>query len=105
MEENQKHPVIELRFEKGDYVNTQINGYGYIIDILKNEANDRYAICVEFTYNWPNPRGFDTLIIEPGKMHGVDKWETVDKEKFADEIRNKVMELASKVIARIDRDK
>lgn len=89
---------MEVEFCVGDYVDTKTNGYGRIVDILKSETSNRIAVCVEFTYNFPNPRGFDTMIFEPEKPYGMDKWVVVDKKFFDDELKKKAISLIDVVL-------
>lgn len=38
---------MKLNFSVGDYVDTKINGYAHIVDILKSDTSDRTAVCVK----------------------------------------------------------
>jgi hypothetical protein len=95
---------VELRFSVGDYIFTNINGYGYIVDILRSESSPRVIVCVEFTYNFPNPRYFDMLLVEPGRMNGVDLWEVVAAKNFHNKLVEKRDSLAGVVAERISRN-
>lgn len=97
--------MTELRFNVGDYVDTRVSGYGYIVDILKSETSDRTAVCIEFAYNFPNPRSFDTMIFSPDKTNGMEQWIVVDKRMFDDELIKKVDNLIGKVTGRINETK
>lgn len=89
--------MTEFNFSVGDYVNTNVNGHAFIVDILRSETSDRVVVCAEFTYNFPNPRKFDMIIVEPGKMAGVEKWVVVDRQWFKIDLLNKSQEFSRKV--------
>lgn len=102
MDESQKS--ITINFAVGDYVDTNVNGHAFIIDILKSESSNRMVICAEFSYNFPNPRKFDMIIIEPGRMAGVDKWEKHElaEGEFGDELLLKLNSLAKITKERVE---
>lgn len=95
---------IELNFSVGDYVDTNVNGHAFIVDILRSETSNRVIICAEFTYNFPNPRKFDMIVVEPGRMAGVDKWEKHElaKGEFRDELLLKLDSLKKATKERTD---
>lgn len=93
---------MKLNFSVGDYVDTKINGYAHIVDILKSDTSDRTAVCVEFTYNFPNPRGFDIMIFTSEKTYGMDQWFVVDKKLFDDALMEKATALVNKASERIN---
>ena len=95
MDEPQEEMTI--KFKVGDYVTTNANGHAFIVDILRSDTSNRLIVCAEFTYNFPNPRRFDMIVAEPGKMNGVDKWMPVEGKIFAAEIAEKATTLAVKV--------
>lgn len=94
---------IKLNFNVGDYVDTKVNGHAFIVDILLSNTSDRVIVCAEFTYNFPNPRRFDMIVVEPGRMNGVDKWETKieSKDAFEFELVSKSDKLRARVSDRI----
>lgn len=102
MGESQKS--IAINFDVGDYVDTNVNGHAFIVDILKSESSNRMVICAEFSYNFPNPRRFDMIIIEPGRMSGVDKWKKHElaRGEFDDELLLKLDSLAKKTKERVE---
>ena len=92
--------MINLNFKVGDYINTNISGCGYIIDILKSETSERVAICVEFAYNFPNPREFGIISITPDRTAGVEGWEVVGKLEFDTQLANRATSFSHKVFER-----
>lgn len=94
---------IKLNFKVGDYVDTKANGHAFIVDILQSDTSDRVVVCAEFTYNFPNPRKLDMIVVEPGRMNGVDKWETKieSKDAFEFELVSKSDRLMARVSNRI----
>lgn len=103
MDENQNS--INLNFKVGDYVDTNVNGRAFIVDILRSESSDRVIVCAEFTYNFPNPRKFDMIVITPEAMAGVDKWVVCDGREFGRELVDKCTSLSDKVYERLGKDK
>lgn len=100
---NETETGIKLNFNVGDYVDTKVNGHAFIVDILRSDTSNRLIVCAEFTYNFPNPRRFDMIVVEPGRMNGVDKWETKieSKDAFEFELILKLDKLRARVSDRI----
>ena len=93
---------VKLGFSVGDYIFTNVNGYGYIVDILRSDSSNRVIVCVEFTYNFPNPRNFDMMLVEPDRMNGLDSWLVVSRDGFDATLAEKSNLLARKVQERIE---
>jgi hypothetical protein len=91
---------MNLNFKVGDYVDTHINGCGYIVDILKSETSDRIVVCIEFAYNFPNPRKFDMINVTPD--FNLDMWTVVDRSRFDNALTDKALWLIDRVEKRTE---
>mgnify|MGYP001171436815 CR=1 FL=1 len=60
---------------------------------MTSDTSDNIIICISFTYNFPNPRGFDMVFVTPDKLVGVDKWEVCTKDDYVEELFRKMMSL------------
>lgn len=88
---------VKLNFKVGDYVNTVINGTGFVVDILRSSTSSMVVVCVEFTYNFPNPRGFDMIKLHPDKMDLASNWTPSTKDVFMKELAGKKEKLIEKI--------
>lgn len=96
MDENRSLQPIKFNFKVGDYVNTMVNGYAHVVDILRSETSSTVAVCVKFTYNFPNKNGFDTLIVTPERPLGTDLWVATHSIRYIDELTVKMNSLKEK---------